>query len=129
MACTDVCLSLHRAEGLGLTIAEQMWLGKPAVATAWSGNLDFMTADDSSLVPAALVRIDRDYGPYLEGGRWAEAEIPVAADALRRLCTHASQARAMGARARVRVSHHFDRQIRGQQMRNRLLALQREASC
>lgn len=129
MACTDVCLSLHRAEGLGLTIAEQMWLGKPAVATAWSGNLDFMTADDSCLVPAALVRIDHDYGPYLEGGQWAEADVPVAADALRRLCTHPSEARTMGARARIRVSHHFDRHIRGQQMRNRLLALQREASC
>ncbi|MBM3781986.1 MAG: glycosyltransferase family 4 protein [Acidobacteria bacterium] len=129
MACTDVCLSLHRAEGLGLTMAEQMWLGKPAVATAWSGNVDFMTADDSCLVPAALVRIDRDYGPYLEGGHWAEADIPVAAAALRRLATDPGAARAMGQRARARVSHHFDRHSRGQQMRHRLLALQREAAC
>ena len=129
MACTDVCLSLHRAEGLGLTIAEQMWLGKPAVATAWSGNGDFMTPDDSCLVSAPLIRIDGDYGPYLEGGRWAEPDVTEAAAALRRLVADRDAAQALGQRAHARVSHHFDRHIRGQQMRERLLALQREATC
>jgi len=129
MACTDACLSLHRAEGLGLTIAEHMWLGKPAVATGWSGNLDFMSADDSCLVPARPVRIDADYGPYLEGGTWAEADIRAAAAGLRRLATDRSHAHALGQRARARVAAHFDREARGQQMRARLQAIQHEAEC
>ena len=43
MAACDCYVSLHRSEGLGLTMAEAMAVGKPVVATAWSGNLDFMS--------------------------------------------------------------------------------------
>ena len=35
-AASDVHLSLHRGEGLGLGMMESMALGKPAIATAWS---------------------------------------------------------------------------------------------
>ena len=43
----DCYLSPHRAEGYGLTLLESMALGKPVIATAYSGNMDFMTADNS----------------------------------------------------------------------------------
>jgi len=36
----DCCVSLHRAEGYGLTLAEATALGKPVVATGFSGNTD-----------------------------------------------------------------------------------------
>ena len=49
---SDCYVSLHRSEGFGLTIAEAMALGKPAIATAYSGNLEFMTAENSYLCPA-----------------------------------------------------------------------------
>ena len=42
MAACDCYVSLHRAEGFGLTIAEAMAIGKPAIATGYSGNVDFM---------------------------------------------------------------------------------------
>ncbi|MFH0957723.1 MAG: glycosyltransferase family 4 protein, partial [Pseudomonadota bacterium] len=42
IARTDCYVSLHRSEGFGLPIAEAMSLGKPAIATGWSGNMDFM---------------------------------------------------------------------------------------
>ena len=42
MAAVDIVLSLHRSEGFGLVPAEAMQLGKPVVATGWSGNMDFM---------------------------------------------------------------------------------------
>jgi glycosyltransferase involved in cell wall biosynthesis len=42
-AC-DAYVSLHRAEGFGRTLAEAMLLGKPVVATNYSGNVDFMHA-------------------------------------------------------------------------------------
>jgi len=51
MAACDVYLSLHRSEGLGLTVAAAMSLGKPVVATADSGNLQFMDETNSYLVP------------------------------------------------------------------------------
>ena len=45
-ASADCFISLHRSEGLGLGMMEAMLLGKPVIATGWSGNLDFMTADE-----------------------------------------------------------------------------------
>jgi glycosyltransferase involved in cell wall biosynthesis len=52
-AC-DAYVSLHRAEGFGRTLAEAMLLGKPVVATGYSGNVDFMHPDNSASVPFEL---------------------------------------------------------------------------
>ena len=41
----DSFVSLHRAEGFGLSIAEAMAYGKPVIATNWSGNIDFMEGE------------------------------------------------------------------------------------
>ena len=45
IAAIDCLVSLHRSEGLGLHLAESMWLGTPTIATRYSGNLDFMDDD------------------------------------------------------------------------------------
>ncbi len=50
IAACDCYVSLHRSEGFGLTLAEAMAIGKPVIATGYSGNLDFMTAENSYLV-------------------------------------------------------------------------------
>jgi glycosyltransferase involved in cell wall biosynthesis len=72
-------VSLHRAEGFGLTMAEAMRLGRPVIATGYSGNLQFMSAENSLLVPFRLVGIGRDAGPYAHQGNWAEPDIDAAA--------------------------------------------------
>ena len=80
----DVLLSLHRAEGFGLVLAEAMLMSKPVVATAWSGNLDFMTDRTACLVPAHLVSVsDENYGAVR--ANWAEPSIDAAAEWLTRL--------------------------------------------
>lgn len=80
----DVLLSLHRAEGFGLTLAEAMAHGIPVVGTAWSGNLDFMSEADSCLVPCRLVPVS-DASAIYGGSTWAEPDIDAAAQILRRL--------------------------------------------
>lgn len=101
--CCDAFVSLHRSEGLGLGMAECMAIGKPVIATAWSGNLDFMTADNSLLVDATLVPVQA--GEYVGNpvARWAEADIVQAAQAMRRLRSEPAFARALGQRARADV--------------------------
>jgi len=76
---SDVTISLHRAEGFGLSLAEAMACGRPVIATAWSGNLDFMTAESACLVPADLVAT-RATGAVYDGIRsvWAEPRIDAA---------------------------------------------------
>ena len=82
----DVYLSLHRSEGYGLTIREAMLHGLHAVATGWSGNMDFMQGPLAHPVPCTLVPVNMASGPF-KGikGVWAEADASAAADILRRL--------------------------------------------
>ncbi|MDX2019506.1 MAG: glycosyltransferase [Deltaproteobacteria bacterium] len=57
LAMSDIVVSAHHAEGWGYNLADAMWLGKTAVATNHSGNLDFMTADNSFLIDATIESI------------------------------------------------------------------------
>lgn len=61
---SDCYTSLHRSEGFGLRMAEAMALGKPTIATAYSGNLDFMTAENSYLCPAPRSKVGPEREPY-----------------------------------------------------------------
>lgn len=85
MCAMDVYLSLHRSEGFGYTLAEAMLLGIPAVATGYSGNLDFMTDRNSHLVAAREVVITKREGPFENGTVWAEPDIDHAVEILRRI--------------------------------------------
>ncbi len=62
-ASCDCYVSLHRSEGFGFTMAEAMALGKPVIATAYGGNLDFMTDENSYLVPYKFVPVGPDAVP------------------------------------------------------------------
>jgi glycosyltransferase involved in cell wall biosynthesis len=85
VACVDCMLSLHRSEGLGLHLAEAMWLRTPTIATRYSGNLDFMNDDNSLLIDFELVHVERGEGVYPSTAKWAEPDLEQAAVAMRRL--------------------------------------------
>ncbi len=102
VASADTVLSLHRAEGFGLLPAEAMLHGVPVVATGWSGNVDFMTAEDSALVGYQLVPVDDPQGTYtVPGAKWAEANVDEAAAWLKRLRDDAEFRRNLGQRAKA----------------------------
>ncbi|UYP47989.1 hypothetical protein NEF87_004274 [Candidatus Lokiarchaeum ossiferum] len=78
--CCDVYISLHRSEGFGLGLAEAMYMGKNVIGTNYSGNVDFMNADNSCLVPYKLIPVEKNQYPYVEKGSvWAEPELDAAA--------------------------------------------------
>jgi glycosyltransferase involved in cell wall biosynthesis len=74
MSLCDCYVSLHRSEGFGLTIAEAMYLGKPAIATGYSGNMEFMNGGNSLLVKYSMTTLERNFGPYKKGNLWAEPD-------------------------------------------------------
>ena len=85
IALCDVFVSLHRAEGFGLVMAEAMSLGVPVVATNWSSNTDFMTPETACLVDAALIPVGDAYQFGDGTRRWADPDLDQAASCLRRL--------------------------------------------
>ena len=101
LAESDAYLSLHRSEGFGLTIAESVLRRVPVVATAWSGNLDFLRPESSALVPATLVPVRDAFPDYaaLPEARWAEADEAFAARALRAVRDDPEAARRRAAEA------------------------------
>ena len=107
MNACDCYVSLHRSEGFGLTAAEAMALGKPAIATGYSGNMDFMNKDDSFPVGYRLVEVNGDYGAYKRGNRWAEPDIDESADYMRRVFDNRSEAEAVGARGKDFIKKYY----------------------
>jgi glycosyltransferase involved in cell wall biosynthesis/SAM-dependent methyltransferase len=99
----DCYVSLHRSEGFGLTIAEAMAFGKPAIATGYSGNLVFMDDEDGYLVPYSLTTLEASVGPYPAGTVWAEPDLDEAARLMRQVFDDPGQARERGQRGRERV--------------------------
>jgi glycosyltransferase involved in cell wall biosynthesis len=123
MNLCDCYVSLHRSEGFGLTMAEAMLLGKPVIATAYSGNLDFMTADNSLLVDYERVPIAADLVVYKRGSTWAEPSVEHAAAWMRWAYENPVQARALGEKARRQAGEVLSLEAAGQRMARRLLAL------
>lgn len=110
-ASADVYVSLHRAEGLGLGLAESMLLGKPVIATDWSGNLTFMDHGNACLVRTHLVRVEGSThiysGNHLEDtARWADPDVDHAAAWMRRLIDDATARTTIGEAAARRMADY-----------------------
>jgi glycosyltransferase involved in cell wall biosynthesis len=85
IACCDAFVSLHRSEGFGRCIAEAMALGKPVIATGYSGNLDFCSPETSCLVRFKKVPVKEEQYWHSAGQVWAEPDVDHAAEWMTRL--------------------------------------------
>ncbi len=75
IAACDCFVSLHRSEGFGRGPGEAMFLGRVAMATAWSGNMDYMDPDCALLVNYELKPVPDGAYPHGDGQVWAEADV------------------------------------------------------
>ncbi|MBQ8148550.1 MAG: glycosyltransferase [Lachnospiraceae bacterium] len=81
----DVFVSLHRAEGFGLVMAEAMLNGTPCIATNWSSNTEFMNEEVACMVDYTFITLKKNTPPYKKGARWADANVDTAAEYMKRL--------------------------------------------
>ena len=114
----DAYVSLHRSEGFGMTIAETMSLGKPAIATAYSSNVDYMNAANSYPVGYRLVELQEDHGPYKKGEVWADPDLDQAAAYMRRVFENPDEAARLGQQAAVDIQLNYGSQA----IANRIIA-------
>ena len=123
MAASDAYVSLHRAEGTGLTISDAMALEKPVIVTDWSGNTDFTNIGNSFPVRYDLVQLERDVGPYAAGQTWAEPSIDHAAEQMRLVVDNPDEAARRARRARLDIETHFSEARIGTLIRSRVSAI------
>lgn len=124
--CCDAFVSLHRSEGFGLGMAEAMCLGKPVIATGYSGNMDFCDADTVRLVPFTLVPVPDGAYPFSAGQVWAEPDVRAAADCMASLVVSPESGYALGRRAALRLRTGFSLRVAGARLRARLDAIQQQ---
>ncbi|HWT91943.1 MAG TPA: glycosyltransferase, partial [Solirubrobacteraceae bacterium] len=101
----DAYVSLHRAEGFGLTIAEAMLLGTPVIATDYGGSRDFVTSFNGWPVDFKLAPVGPGNDPYPADGEWAEPDLEHAAAVLREVAARPEEAARRAERAAAEVAH------------------------
>ena len=116
----DCYVSLHHSEGLGLTISEAMCLGKPVIATGYSGNMDFMTENNSIPIPWKYSKVGPNTHPYHENAMWADPELDAAVDAMRYVYENSGKAKALGDQAKKDMAEKFSLEVCGKRMANRI---------
>ena len=120
MARADCFVSLHRSEGFGLSLAESMALGKPVIATAYSGNLDFMDRENSFLVPYSPCAVPAGCEPYPSGMLWANPITSEAARLMRLVYENPELAAAKGRMARESILSTHSIEVRARFISKRL---------
>lgn len=105
IADASVVLSPHRAEGFGLTLAEAFLSGVPALATGWSGNVDFMSDMPELLIRHTLTPVRDAAGIYRATGLlWAEPDVEDAAAKLKALSQSRDLRKALAERGRAALN-------------------------
>jgi glycosyltransferase involved in cell wall biosynthesis len=129
----DIYVSLHRAEGFGLGMAEAMYYGKPVIATAFSGNMDFCTSENAALVGYTVTEVgatELSLNPgaetvYQTGSLWAEPDIDQAARWMRELFENDSLRTRLGEAGAATIRRQFNSATAGHKMATRLFELGR----
>ena len=116
----DCFVSLHRAEGFGLCLAEAMLMGKPTIATNYSGNMAFMHPGNSYLVDYTLTDIPPDNPIYKGGNHWADPSIEQAAAFMRQCYEDPASASALAAIGQAEAKEKLSLKAAGRRMAEQL---------
>ncbi len=122
MARCTAHVSLHRAEGLGLTIAEAMAWGQPVSSPRTRATRNFTNDRNAFLVPCTMTAIPSDAEPYPACTRWAAPDVDQAAAILRRIVADPASATAVGRRAEEDIRRLHSPEVAALRMRESLRA-------
>jgi len=117
---SDAYVSLHRAEGFGLGMAEAMTFERIVIGTDYSGCTDFLTAETGYPIPYQLRPVASNEYPWSEGQSWAEPDQAAAVEVMRHVAADPSEGRRRGKFARERIWRSYGSVPVGEAMRDRL---------
>jgi glycosyltransferase involved in cell wall biosynthesis len=116
----DCYISLHRSEGFGLGMAEALALGKPVIATDYSGNRDFLTERTGFPVPFSLRELMPGEYPMGEGQSWAEPDLEVAIRYMRTVFANREERERRSSRGKQFIEDHYSGRTAAKTIMDRL---------
>jgi len=116
----DVYVSLHRAEGFGLTISDAMSRGIPVIVTGYSGNMEFCDASDTCLVAYDLRPVGHNRPRYRRDDIWADPSLDDAVRAFSDMVSNYGCWLKKADHARIRLERDFSVDAIGDMMRERI---------
>ena len=126
-AACDCLVSAHRSEGFGLNIAEFLSLGKPVIATNYSGNLDFFDEQVGFPVDFTLVELTKQLGPYHPGFIWAEPSSESLFQQMRRVLGDPEEVERRGTAAVAKIADLLSLETVGHTIARRIAELEFDA--
>jgi len=117
---SDAYVSLHRAEGFGLGMAEAMTFERIVIGTDYSGSTDFLTNETGYPVPYHLRPLGPHEYPWSQGQSWAEPDQSAAAEIMRKAAANPLEGKKRGKVAREHVLRSYSPAAAGEAMRKRL---------
>jgi glycosyltransferase involved in cell wall biosynthesis len=105
-SAADLYISLHRAEGFGLNIAESMLINLPVMTTNWSGNIEFTNDETAFMIPAKLIKVKDKSNIYkMPKAKWADPDLEYAADILCKIKENPALLEEKSVRAKEYIIH------------------------
>ncbi|MBC7846060.1 MAG: glycosyltransferase family 4 protein [Flavobacterium sp.] len=116
----DAYVSMHHSEGFGLTLAEAMYLGKPTVATNYSGNTEFMNQDNSYLIDYKISLIEEPDLNFCAKTIWANPILGDAVDKLKEVYENSELRKLKASNASLYIKDKLSFYTIGSIIKNRL---------
>jgi glycosyltransferase involved in cell wall biosynthesis len=115
----DCYVSLHRSEGFGLNMADAMAIGKPVIATGYSGNMEFMNVNNSLPVKYTLKQITEEVPPYSVGSIWSEPDTNHAASLMQYAVANPAEIKILAESAKQDMKDRFSAEAIGKLIQKR----------
>ncbi|CAM2176592.1 Glycosyltransferase [Paraburkholderia sacchari] len=120
ICASDAYVSLHRAEGFGLGMAEAMTFERIVIGTDFSGSTDFLTKETGYPIPYRLRSVEPHEYPWSKGQVWAEPDMDAAVAVMQLVVANPTEGLARGKTAREHILRSYTPVAVGEAMRARL---------
>ena len=117
---SDSYVSLHRAEGFGLGMAEAMTFERIVIGTDFSGSTDFLNNETGYPVPYQSRSVEEHEYPWSAGQVWAEPDVDAAANIMAQVAADPTEGRMRARNARMRIESSYSPGVVGEAMKARL---------
>ena len=120
----DCYLSLHRGEGWCYPLFDAVCRGTAAVATGYSGPLEYLSPENHELIRYRLASVTQRYAYYHPRMNWADPDLDHAAERLRWVFENRSVAAGRARSGAEALRARYAPQTVGEMARQRLLEIQ-----